>query len=51
MHRVLIIENEQDIRYILFIALARLGYVAVAAKNGIEFFLRLSGQMGKNSLV
>jgi CheY-like chemotaxis protein len=38
MHRVLIIEDEQDIRYILSVALARLEYDTVAAKNGIEFF-------------
>ena len=38
MHRVLIIEDEQDIRYILSVALARLEYDTVAVKNGIEFF-------------
>ncbi len=36
MRRVLIIEDEQDIRYILSIALARLGYDVVAAENGKE---------------
>jgi len=34
MHRVLIIEDEQDIRDILSIVLTRLGYDVVAAENG-----------------